>query len=239
MPALLVKDVCHRILTRSQEASNRAMTGVDSRSPTRLGFRNPTVCPQERSSVAPVSLSEHLAANAGTVAAVVGRLARVAAVIAKELAHAALRDRLGYVGGVNVTGDEVKKLDVWGHETVEAALRETRACAAFVSEEAKDPVEMSVEGAHPLVVCCDPVDGSSNLDVNGTVGTIFSLKPADGPAPAAPRALGTGTGQVAAGYVMYGPATTLVYTAGQGTHGFTLDPERGEFLLTHPDIKIP
>jgi len=195
--------------------------------------------------VAPISLSVHLATQQGVqgthargVATVVGMLGRVAAVIAKELAHAALRDRLGYVGGVNVTGDEVKKLDLWGHEVVEAALRATGACAALVSEEAKEPVEMTAEGANPLVVCCDPVDGSSNLDVNGSVGTIFSLRPSRGQVPAGPAALGPGTDQVAAGYVMYGPATMLVYTAGQGTHGFTLEPDTGEFLLTHPDIKI-
>jgi fructose-1,6-bisphosphatase I len=196
--------------------------------------------------VAPTSLSEHLAAqqaslspHARGVATVVGRLGRVAAVIAKELAHAALRDRLGYVGSTNITGDDVKKLDVWGHQTVEVALRGTGACAAFVSEEAQDPIEMETGGAHPLVVCCDPVDGSSNLDVNGTVGTIFSLRPSRGKIPAGPAALGPGHEQLAGGYVMYGPAATLVYTAGHGTHGFTLDPDSGEFLLTHPDIKIP
>jgi len=191
-------------------------------------------------------LHEHLAGRQGSlperaraVSTVVEGIGRVAAVIAKELAHAALRDRLGYVGGTNVSGDQVKKLDVWGHEAVEASLRATRACAAFISEEAKEPVEMTPEGAHPLVVCCDPVDGSSNLDVNGTVGTIFALRPASGKTPAGQAALGLGTDQVAAGYVMYGPATTLVYTAGDGTHGFTLDPDTDEFLLTHPNIKIP
>ena len=142
--------------------------------------------------MAPISLSEHLATQRARgphtpgVATIVGRLGRVAAVIAKELAHAALRDRLGYIGGVNVTGDEVKKLDIWGHEVVEAALRATGACAAFVSEEAKEPIEMATEGANPLVVCCDPVDGSSNLDVNGSVGTIFSLRPSRGQVPAGP-----------------------------------------------------
>ena len=194
----------------------------------------------------PITLSAHLATHQASlaehargVATVVGRIGRVAAVIAKELAHAALRDRLGYVGGTNATGDQVKKLDVWGHETMEAALRATGACAAFVSEEAAEPIEMPVDLAHPLVVCCDPVDGSSNLDVNGTVGTIFALRPTRGRVPAGPAALGPGTDQVAAGYVMYGPAVMLVYTAGQGTNGFTLEPDTGEFLLSHPDIKIP
>jgi fructose-1,6-bisphosphatase I len=122
---------------------------------------------------------------------------------------------------------------------MEAALRATGACAALVSEEATEPVEMDVDAANPVVVCCDPVDGSNNLDVNGTVGTIFSVRPSHGGVPAAPAALGPGTDQVAAGYVMYGPATVLVYTAGRGSHGFTLDRDRGEFLLTHPDIATP
>jgi fructose-1,6-bisphosphatase I len=199
----------------------------------------------------PMTLSEHLArqqaalsagsgASAPNVATVVGRIGRVAAVIAQELAHAALRDQLGYAGGSNVTGDQVKKLDVWGHEVMVAALRETRICAAVISEEAPEPIEMGeAGGANALVVCTDPVDGSSNLDVNGSVGTIFALRASEGKTPAGPLALGPGTRQLAAGYVMYGPATTMVYTLGQGTHGFTLNPESGEFLLTHPDIRIP
>jgi fructose-1,6-bisphosphatase I len=200
----------------------------------------------------PMTLSEHLArqqaslatasspAIAANVATIVGRIGRVAVEIADELAHAALRGRLGAVGGTNVTGDQVKKLDVWGHEAVVAALGETRACAAVVSEEAAEPVELPVaDRGSALVVCTDPVDGSSNLDVNGAVGTIFALRASEGKTPAGPAALAAGTRQLAAGYVMYGPGTTLVYTVGQGTHGFTLDPESGEFLLTHPDIRIP
>jgi fructose-1,6-bisphosphatase I len=174
------------------------------------------------------------------MAAIVGRIGAVAAVIAQELAHAALRDQLGYAGGTNLTGDQVKKLDVWGHEIMAAALRKTGVCAALVSEESPDPIEMSEgKGPNGLVVACDPVDGSSNLDVNGTVGTIFSVRPSHGMDPAGPAALGPGTDQIAAGYVMYGPATTLVYTAGQGTHGFTMDRATGQFFLTHPDIRVP
>jgi len=121
-----------------------------------------------------------------------------------------------------------------------AALRKSGACAALVSEEAPEPIEMHEgKGSTGLVVACDPVDGSSNLDVNGTVGTIFSLRPSRGWDPAGPAALGSGKEQIAAGYVMYGPATTLVYTAGSGTHGFTMDRATGEFFLTHPDIRIP
>jgi fructose-1,6-bisphosphatase I len=197
---------------------------------------------------APVTLFEHVvsqqafvpAGHAPGVAALVGRIGRVAAVIAEELAHAVFRDRLGYMGGANVSGDEVKKLDIWGHETMLAGLRASGACAAFISEEAKDPVEVpEAGGMRGLVVCCDPVDGSSNLDVNGTVGTIFAVRPSRGWMPAGPAALGPGTEQIAAGYVMYGPATVFVYTMGRGVHGFTLNPQTGEFLLTHGDIRIP
>jgi len=195
-----------------------------------------------------ITLSEHLAgrrsamapAYAGGVAVILSRLADVAAVIERELAHAALRDQLGYAGGTNLTGDQVKKLDLWGHDIVVAALRKTGAVAAVVSEEAPEPVEMyEGKGPHGIVVCIDPVDGSSNLDVNGIVGTIFSLRPSRGLDPAGPAVLGPVGDQLAAGYVMYGPACTLVYSAGDGTHGFTLDRETYTFVLTHPAIRIP
>jgi len=195
-----------------------------------------------------ITLAEHLASQrppiapplAGGVAVLLGRLASVAAVIERELAHAALRDRLGYAGETNLTGDKVRKLDVWGHEVVLAALRKSGVCAAVVSEEAAEPVEIA-EGHGPrgLVVCIDPVDGSSNLDVNGTVGTIFALYASEGRTPAGPAALGPVARQLAAGYVMYGPACSLVYTAGAGAHGFTLDRDRGEFFLTHPAMQVP
>ena len=118
-----------------------------------------------------ITLSEHLAgrrsamapAYAGGVAVILSRLADVAAVIERELAHSALRDQLGYAGGTNLTGDQVKKLDLWGHDIVVAALRKTGAVAAVVSEEAPEPVEMyEGKGPHGIVVCCDPVDGSNN-----------------------------------------------------------------------------
>ena len=194
------------------------------------------------------SLEEHLGAQqvlrgsdqARGTGLVIRCIAAVASAIADELAHAALRGRLGVAGGTNVTGDQVKKLDVWGHDVMLDALRQCGICAALVSEEAPEPIEIP-EGKGPrgVVVACDPVDGSSNLDVNGTVGTIFSVKPSLGWDPAGPAALTPGTDQLAAGYVMYGPATTLVYTAGNGTHGFTMERATGTFYLTHPNIRIP
>jgi fructose-1,6-bisphosphatase I len=195
----------------------------------------------------PMTLVEHLAAQRAflsvgdgpSVSTLLGCLGRVAAAIAQELSHAALRGRLGYAGGTNVTGDQVRKLDVWGHETMLGALRATGACASLISEESPAPIEIADGDAHALIVCADPVDGSSNLDVNGAVGTIFSLRPSKGRAPAGPAALGPGTDQLAAGYVMYGPGTSFVYSVGQGVHGFVLDPDTQEFLLTHPRIEIP
>jgi fructose-1,6-bisphosphatase I len=193
-----------------------------------------------------MSLSEHLAAQtkalppgqAAGVTSILEAIARVAILIEQELAHAAVRGRLGAAGGQNVTGDVVKKLDVWGHEAVEAALRATGRCAAYVSEEAAEPIEMT-GGADGIVVCCDPVDGSSNLDVGGCVGTIFSLRPGGGATPAGPAALGKVDNQLAGGYVLYGPATTMVYTTGAGVHGFTLDRDRGAWVLSNPDIRVP
>jgi len=194
------------------------------------------------------TLEEHLGTQqvllgsdpARGTARIIRRVAAVASTIADELAHAALRGRLGVAGGTNVTGDQVKKLDVWGHDIMLGALRQSGVCAALISEESPEPIEIP-EGKGPrgVVVACDPVDGSSNLDVNGTVGTIFSVKPSLGWDPAGPAALTPGTDQLAAGYVMYGPATALVYTAGNGTYGFTMERETGTFYLTHPNIRIP
>jgi fructose-1,6-bisphosphatase I len=174
------------------------------------------------------------------VAQVLRAIAGAAGLIERELAYAALHGRLGEAGGYNASGDTIEKLDVWGHETVLAALRESGACAALVSEESPEPVEMPVrDPASGLVVCCDPVDGSLNLDVGGSVGTVFSIRPSHGREPAGPAALGPGEDQIAAGYVLYGPATVLVYTVGAGVLGFTLDRDRGEFVLTHPEIRVP
>lgn len=195
----------------------------------------------------PMTLSEHLAtqetprsAGRDSINTLIMGFARIAAVIAQELVRAAAQGGRGFTGSTNVTGDRVRTLDAWGHETMVSALRATGACAALVSEESAEPVEMATgDRGRALVVCADPIDGSSNLDVDGAVGTIFGLRPFGGQAPAAPQALGPGTDQVAAGYILYGPATTLVYTVGEGTHAFVLNPQRGEFVLTHQRIQIP
>jgi fructose-1,6-bisphosphatase I len=168
-------------------------------------------------------------------------LSRAAQTLAREIRRAALVGQLGLVGGSNPTGDAQKKLDVLGNTTVMEALAETGFVAAVVSEELPEATPVSSGSAARYVVCVDPLDGSSNADINGPVGTIFGIRRcgAAGQSATAADVLGRGSEQVAAGYVMYGPATVFVYTCGAGVNGFTWDDERGAFVLTHPDIRCP
>lgn len=179
----------------------------------------------------PVSLEAHLRGADADLGAVLLRLALAGARIARELSLAALAGELGSTGGTNVQGEQVKKLDVWANETVARALEETGRVSALVSEEMAEPLRFATPRGR-YVVCCDPIDGSSNLDVNGVVGTIFSVRP--GTEPVQP-----GTAQVAAGYLMYGPATVLVLTTGAGVDGFTLAPTSREFIRSHAGIRMP
>jgi fructose-1,6-bisphosphatase I len=194
-----------------------------------------------------VTLAEHLAKEQGptpeytsSVVKVISAIAAMSLDIARELAFASLRGETGTTGGKNFSGDDQKPLDIWAHEAMARALRRSHTCSAYISEEAPEPIEMPEgTGARAVVVACDPVDGSSNLDVGGSVGTIFSVWKAGGRVPAAPSALGAVGQMLAAGYVLYGPATLLVYSLGAGVHGFTLDRDSGDFLLTHPAIQVP
>ena len=167
-----------------------------------------------------------------------------AKVIHREVNKAGLVDILGTFGSVNVQGEEVKKLDVYADEHMIASLRAGRECCGVASEENEDIVafeDRNSMNSH-YVVLMDPLDGSSNIDVNVSIGTIFSIyrrKSEVGTACAVDDFLQPGTQQVAAGYVIYGSSTMLVYTTGRGVNGFTLDPSIGEFCLSHPDIRIP
>jgi fructose-1,6-bisphosphatase I len=165
-----------------------------------------------------------------------------AKVIAREMRRAALVGTLGGAGTVNVQGEQVKKLDLLANEIMVDALSDSRLVCTMVSEEMDEPLHLDAAcSTARYVVCFDPMDGSSNIDVNGVVGTIFSIRRrrSGGPDHVTADVLGPGTDQVAAGYVMYGPGTVFVYTAGDGVHGFTLDPSIGEFLLSHERIRIP
>jgi len=158
-------------------------------------------------------------------------------IIAREVSQAALTGRLGYTGDTNVQGERVKQLDQVSNEIMVDVLRQSGLVSGMVSEEMEQPVAVPGDRTDRFVVCFDPVDGSSNTDINGIVGTIFGVRRAGDDDIAA--ALAPGTTQVAAGYVMYGPAVVLVYTAGHGVHGLTLDLTTGEYRLTHPAIRIP
>jgi len=192
------------------------------------------------------TLAEHLAerrgADANAVGSLVTAVAEAGVRIADELARAALIGQLGTTGEVNVQGEKVKKLDVWANDVVVAALDATGRTCTLVSEEMEEVRHSRERCADAgFVVCFDPVDGSSNLDINGIVGTIFSVlkRHGEGADHARTDILQPGTAQVAAGYIMYGPSTLLVMTTGDGVHGFTLDRARGAYVRTHTKLKIP
>lgn len=162
--------------------------------------------------------------------------------ISREVNRAALIGKLGYTGEVNVQGEQVRQLDIWSNDVYVTALKETGLVCTVVSEEMEELLHFDRNcAAGGYVVCFDPVDGSSNLDINGTVGTIFSVRRRRGQGRdhAAADPLQKGTEQIAAGYVMYGPSTVLVYSVGRGVNGFTLDGTIGEYVLSHPNITIP
>jgi fructose-1,6-bisphosphatase I / sedoheptulose-1,7-bisphosphatase len=160
--------------------------------------------------------------------------------IAAMTAKGALGGYLGEQGGRNVQGETQQKLDVLAHEVMIRSCEWGGLLAGMVSEELAEPSTIPAEYARGrYLLAFDPLDGSSNTDVNVSVGTIFSvLRHERGTPPAVADYLQPGVRQVAAGYAIYGPATMLVLTVGKGTHGFTLDREIGNFILTHPDLQI-
>ncbi len=164
-------------------------------------------------------------------------------IVNREVNKAGLVDILGDAGTVNIQGEGQKKLDVFANEQFISALTSGGECCIVATEEEDEfvPIDSPVSKNAKYIVCIDPLDGSSNIDVNVAVGTIFSIyrrKSVDGNATIK-DVLQKGTDQVAAGYVIYGSSTMLVYTTGKGVNGFTLDPSIGEFCLSHPDLKIP
>jgi fructose-1,6-bisphosphatase I len=168
-----------------------------------------------------------------------------AKIINREVNKAGLVNILGVAdGGENQSGDTQQKLDVYANEKLIECLRNSGECCAVASEENDDIIQVASVGSKKshYVVMFDPLDGSSNIDVNVSVGTIFAIyrRKSD---PSGPADLGdflqAGTKQVAAGYVLYGTSTILVYTTGRGVNGFTLDPSIGEFCLSHRNMRIP
>jgi len=162
-------------------------------------------------------------------------------VLSRRVAYGALSGMHGAVGQTNVQGESQQKLDVLANDTFLHCLRWGGYARGMLSEEMEDPWINENVGQGDYLLAFDPLDGSSNIDVNVSVGSIFSLlrAPAEGKRTEKSDFLQPGTEQVAAGYAIYGPTTVFVLSVGNGTHGFTLDPEIGEFLLTHPDMKVP
>lgn len=157
-----------------------------------------------------------------------------------KIRKAGLLDFLGAAGATNVQGEAQQKLDVYANQALLHCLGLRDSVAALISEENEEPVTFDREvGAGEYVIVFDPLDGSSNIDVNVNVGTIFSIfrQPPHSDFNAA--VLQPGSRQIAAGYVVYGPSTILVYSTGDGVFGFTLDPSIGAFVLSHERLRMP
>ncbi|QES90476.1 class 1 fructose-bisphosphatase [Rhizosphaericola mali] len=170
-------------------------------------------------------------------------LALAGKIISREVNKAGITDILGEAGSENVQGESQKKLDIYANEQFMSTLLGSGDVCVIVSEENEEPVFLNDERSRDAkyIIAMDPLDGSSNIDVNSAVGTIFSIfrRQKDDAAPTLDEILQEGRNQVAAGYIIYGSSTMLVYTTGNGVNGFTLDPTIGEFCLSHPNMKIP
>jgi fructose-1,6-bisphosphatase I len=169
-------------------------------------------------------------------------IALAAKMIGREVNKAGLVDIIGAAGDENVHGEKVQKLDMFANQVMYRALDHTGLVACMASEESETFIPIPDKfSAGEYVVIFDPLDGSSNIDVNVSIGTIFSIhrKISSGERGTLEDCLQPGTSQVAAGYVLYGSSTMLVYTSGAGVHGFTLDPSIGEFILSHPLMRFP
>jgi len=178
----------------------------------------------------------------GEFSSLLSDLSVAAKILARLVSKAGLIDILGYTGDENVFGEDVKKLDVLSNETIIHAMDHGGHLCVMASEESNGLIE--IPDYHPVgkyVMLFDPLDGSSNIDVNVSIGTIFSIfrRVTESGKGRLEDALQPGYKQVAAGYILYGSSTMFVYSTGQGVHGFTYDPSIGEFLLSNENMRIP
>ncbi|TLY20673.1 MAG: class 1 fructose-bisphosphatase [Nitrospirae bacterium] len=180
-------------------------------------------------------------AATGEFSALLVQIGLAGKILTRDLRRAGLLDILGATGETNVQGEAVKKLDTIANETLIKVFQHTGLVCALASEEMEKPLFLSENWPHgKYMLLFDPLDGSSNTDVNMPMGTIFSVLHYEGAAgPAAEDLVRGGTQQVAAGYLMYGSSTVLVFTSGKGAHEFTLDPDLGEYLLSKEGIRMP
>ncbi len=183
--------------------------------------------------------------STGAFSRLVRDLSVAAKIVNRDIRRAGLLDLFGATGEINVQGEVQQKLDLLAHEEFVQALRRGGECCLIGSEEHAEgiPINIRSESEGKYIVLLDPLDGSSNIDVNVSVGTIFSIyqlpEGFDLEEVSVEAALQPGVNQLSAGYVIYGSSTMLVYTTGDGVYGFTLEPSIGEFLLSHPRMQIP
>ena len=196
-----------------------------------------------------ISLTQHILASqrehpeaTGDFSAVMTQIALAAKKISRDLRQAGLLDILGSTGHTNVQGEEVQKLDQLANDTFVQVFEQSPLVRTVVSEEMEEPylIARAVETGK-YAIFLDPLDGSSNVDVNAPLGTIFSMHriPKSSKAFSVEDVLQPGSAQVAAGYILYGSSTILMYTVGTGTHQFTLDPTIGEFFLSAKNLVMP
>ncbi len=186
------------------------------------------------------SKQDEFAYASGELSQLLRDIALASKVVNREVNKAGLINIMGGLGSQNSGGEEQQKLDVLADIRFTRALMKGGEACAIISEENESFVDLNNHGKY--VIAIDPLDGSSNIDVNVSIGTIFSIyrrKSAIGSPITDEDILQTGDEQVAAGYILYGSSTMLVYTTGHGVNGFTYEPTLGEYFLSHPDMKIP
>ncbi|MDP8257220.1 MAG: class 1 fructose-bisphosphatase [Candidatus Alcyoniella australis] len=182
----------------------------------------------------------HFPEARGKLSGLLAQIELACKIISREVNKAGLVEVLGLTGSRNVQGEQVRKLDVYANEVMKHVLGSSGYLNSMASEEEESAVCVQAEHLRgDYVVSFDPLDGSSNIDANVSIGTIFSIHRSREEPGLEGGLLQPGRKQVAAGYVVYGSSTILVYTTGSGVHGFTLDPSMGEFLLSHENITIP
>ncbi|MBD2603983.1 class 1 fructose-bisphosphatase [Scytonema hofmannii FACHB-248] len=186
---------------------------------------------------------ESFSPQAQDLSALMSRIALAGKLVARRLSHAGLMEGvLGFTGDVNVQGESVQKMDIYANDVFISVFKQSGLVCRLASEEMEKPYyipENCPIGRYTLLY--DPIDGSSNTDTNLSLGSIFAIRQQEGDDldGEAKDLLTDGRKQIAAGYILYGPSTMLVYTIGKGVHSFTLDPSLGEFILTEENIQIP
>ncbi|PSM47868.1 class 1 fructose-bisphosphatase [Chroococcidiopsis sp. CCALA 051] len=186
---------------------------------------------------------QSFSADAQDLSALMSRIALAGKLISRHLSRAGLMEGvLGFTGDVNVQGESVKKLDVYANDVFISVFKQSGLVCRLASEEMEKPYyipENCPIGRYTLLY--DPIDGSSNTDINMSLGSIFAIRQQEGNDldGEAKDLLQSGSKQIAAGYILYGPSTILVYSIGKGVHSFTLDPSLGEFILSEENIQLP